>query len=94
MTDHVGHRGPLARGIEILEAFDGVMAGVLDAWDDDEGIVILTSDHGNLEDLSTRNHTENDIATVLIGKTRHMISNSIHRLTDYVPAMGSLLRQA
>lgn len=94
MTDHVGHRGPLARGVEILEAFDGVMAGVLDAWDDDEGIVILTSDHGNLEDLSTRNHTENDIATVLIGNARHTISNSIHRLTDYVPAMRSLLPPA
>jgi hypothetical protein len=91
MTDHVGHRGPLARGVEILEAFDGVMAGVLDAWDDDEGVVILTSDHGNLEDLGTRNHTENDVATVLIGNARHGIADSIHALTDYVPAMTRLL---
>ncbi len=91
MTDHVGHRGPLSRGIDILEAFDGVMAGVLDAWDDDEGVVILTSDHGNLEDLSTRNHTENDVATILIGNARHQIAESIHMLTDYVPAMNRLL---
>jgi hypothetical protein len=91
MTDHVGHRGPLARGVEILEAFDGVMAGVLDAWDDDEGVVILTSDHGNLEDLSSRNHTENDIPTVLIGHARTGIADSIRSLVDYVPAMRMLL---
>jgi hypothetical protein len=90
MTDHVGHRGPLARGVEILEAFNGVMAGVLDAWDDDEGLVIVTSDHGNLEDLSSRNHTENDIATVLIGNARQQIADSIHSLVDYVPAMRTL----
>src|SRR5215813_10467948 len=37
ITDEIGHRGPFERGIEILELFDGVMAGLLDAWNDDDG---------------------------------------------------------
>jgi bisphosphoglycerate-independent phosphoglycerate mutase (AlkP superfamily) len=30
-------------------------------------LILLTSDHGNLEDLSTRRHTRNDVPLLLIG---------------------------
>ena len=62
LTDRIGHRGTLSDGIEILERFDAVLAGVLDIWDDDAGLVIIISDHGNMEDLSTRRHTLNPCA--------------------------------
>lgn len=91
MTDMVGHRGPVERGAELLELFDGVMAGVLDTWDDEEGLVIITSDHGNLEDISTRNHTENDVPTVLIGKEKLAFAEGFKDLTDFVPRMANLL---
>ena len=90
-TDIVGHRGPLERGVALLELFDGVMSGVLDTWDDAEGLVIITSDHGNFEDLSTRKHTENDVPTVIIGNQRNEIAKHIRTLADLVPQMGRLL---
>ena len=53
LTDRIGHRGPFERGVSILETFDEVMAGALDEWRSDEGLIIVVSDHGNMEDLST-----------------------------------------
>lgn len=91
MTDHVGHRGPLSRGVELLELFDGVMTGVTEAWNDDEGLVIITSDHGNMEHIGNRNHTENDIPTLVIGNAKAAFADDFHDLTGYVPRMARLL---
>ena len=57
-TDRVGHKGPFEDGVFLLEMFDEVMTGVLDEWNDEEGLVIVTSDHGNMEEIGNRRHTE------------------------------------
>jgi hypothetical protein len=85
ITDVIGHRGPLANGVAMLELFDQVMAGVLNVWDDSAGLIIITSDHGNLEDLSTRHHTENDVPTVVIGAERDAFAQDFHSLIDIAP---------
>lgn len=91
MTDMVGHRGPLERGVELLELFDQVMAGVLDNWNDNEGLIIITSDHGNMEEIGNRNHTENDVPTLVIGKEKSAFAENFHALNDIVPHMAKLL---
>lgn len=91
ITDEIGHRGPFERGVSILERFDGVMAGVLEAWKDDEGLVIITSDHGNMEDLSIRQHTENDVPTVVIGAARRQFAEGFRSLMDVTPHILNLL---
>jgi 2,3-bisphosphoglycerate-independent phosphoglycerate mutase len=91
MTDMVGHRGPFKRGVELLELFDNVMAGVLDTWNDDEGLVIITSDHGNMEEIGNRNHTENDVPTLVIGSEKMAFAEDFHTLSDIVPHMAKLL---
>jgi len=87
ITDEIGHRGPLERGIAILERFDAVMAGLLEAWQDDDGLIVITSDHGNLEDVSIRQHTENDVPTVVIGAGRAAFGEEFRALTDLTPAI-------
>jgi 2,3-bisphosphoglycerate-independent phosphoglycerate mutase len=57
LTDYVGHRGDLAEGCRVLERFDAVLGGLLNVWDEEAGLIVITSDHGNLEDLSHRHHT-------------------------------------
>ena len=91
LTDRIGHRGTLARGVEILERFDQVLQGLLDDWRDDEGLIVITSDHGNMEDLSTRRHTINDVPTVVIGKRASAFANGFQSLTDFVPACDRML---
>jgi 2,3-bisphosphoglycerate-independent phosphoglycerate mutase len=89
-TDVVGHRGSLDEAVGLLTTFDEVMAGVLDEWDDDEGLVIVTSDHGNIEDLSHGKHTENDVPGVIIG-SRHGAFAGAKTLADLAPRIADLL---
>jgi len=89
-TDIVGHRGPIEEAVRLLERFDAVIAGVLSAWRDDEGLIIITSDHGNMEEINHRRHTENDVPTVIIGSEKQVF----HDLTDLaglVPRMAAVL---
>ncbi len=87
VSDIIGHRGPFERGVELLELFDGVMAGLLDVWDDEAGLIVITSDHGNMEDLSIGKHTENDVPTVVIGAARHIFANGLTDLTGITPGV-------
>ena len=49
--------------------------------------VILTSDHGNIEDLSARNHTLNPVPTIIWGRNREQIASRIHSVVDITPAI-------
>jgi 2,3-bisphosphoglycerate-independent phosphoglycerate mutase len=89
-TDIVGHRGTIGDAVKLLETFDGVMAGILSNWDDDEGLIIITSDHGNMEEIGNRRHTENDVPTVVIGKQKEIFYDLIN-LADIVPRMAKVL---
>ncbi len=89
VSDVVGHRGPLARGVALLELFDAVLAGLLSAWDARDGLLVITSDHGNLEDLSTRTHTRNPVPTVAIGAGRALFAEGLRDLTGIA---GGILR--
>jgi 2,3-bisphosphoglycerate-independent phosphoglycerate mutase len=91
MTDYVGHRGPLSEGVNLLETFDGVMAGLLDAWDDEEGLILMTSDHGNLEDIDNRHHTENLVPTLVIGAQKEAFAEGFTNLTDFYPRIVRML---
>jgi bisphosphoglycerate-independent phosphoglycerate mutase (AlkP superfamily) len=52
-------------------------------------LVLLTSDHGNLEDLSTRRHTNNPVPALLVGAQalRDSFAASLKDLADVTPAI-------
>lgn len=91
LTDRIGHRGTLEQGIEVLERFDAVVSGLLDEWDVDEGLVVIISDHGNMENLSTRRHTLNDIPTLVIGNRREEFADGYKSLADFVNSCDRIL---
>jgi hypothetical protein len=91
MTDYVGHRGPFERAVELLEVLDGVIKGIMSAWHDDEGLVILTSDHGNMEHIGDRKHTENDVPTVIMGDGKEAFADGFSTLMDFVPRIERFL---
>ncbi|CUH96200.1 hypothetical protein P22_2289 [Propionispora sp. 2/2-37] len=50
-------------------------------------LVLITSDHGNFEDLSTKKHTLNQVPTILFGKHCTEIAKKINSLVDVTPAV-------
>jgi len=91
MTDLLGHRQQLQTAIETFQTFDGFLGGLMDAADLDETMIIVGSDHGNVEDCSHRKHTENPALTLLLGAGRQEYAGSINSLTDYVPMIEGFL---
>lgn len=91
LTDYIGHRGPVEQAVSMLERLDGVIAGVLETWQDDEGLIIITSDHGNMERIGDRRHTENDVPCVIIGGGREQFAEGLTQLIDFTPKIASYL---
>ncbi len=87
-SDYAGHKQQMDNAIQLMEMFDEVLAGLTDAWDED-GLILVTSDHGNMEDLSTRRHTDADVPALVIGNktARDEFTRNIKDLTDIAPAI-------
>lgn len=67
MSDYAGHQQNMPAALALLEQFDEVLGELLAGWNMNKDLILLTSDHGNLEDLSTRRHTLNSVPLLLIG---------------------------
>jgi hypothetical protein len=91
MTDYIGHRGTVEQGAAFMERLDGVLEGILQVWDMREGVVILTSDHGNMEHIGDRKHTENDVPTLFIGEDSPTLAEGFANLTDLAPRIAQVL---
>jgi 2,3-bisphosphoglycerate-independent phosphoglycerate mutase len=93
LSDYAGHWQDMGVAINLLETFDQALQGLLSAWDENSGLILLTSDHGNLEDLSTRRHTTNPVPALLIGRPdlRKSFSANLHDLVGIAPAILRLL---
>ncbi len=81
-TDQAGHRGPLDEAVAHVELIDAVLGGLLADWDGDRGLLIITSDHGNLEEKGHRQHTRNAVPTILLGRDHSAYAAAIRDLTD------------
>lgn len=76
LTDVAGHRRGEVNAASVLETVDRFLAGVLE--DIDPNVTLLvTSDHGNIEDLSTKEHTRNPVPLLAIGLHAEMFRNVV-----------------
>ncbi|MCI0519677.1 MAG: peptidase [Chloroflexi bacterium] len=67
LSDYAGHGQEMDAALALLDTLDQVIGSLADAWQYQDALIIITSDHGNLEDLSTRRHTANPVPLLLIG---------------------------
>src|SRR5688572_29627696 len=91
ITDKVGHAQDFEAARTTLQALAHFIRELLNRVDLDQTSVILTSDHGNIEDLSSRNHTLNQVPTIVWGKQRTQIASRIRSLADITPAIVATL---
>jgi hypothetical protein len=90
LTDHAGHSQRMMFAIEVLERFDEFLSGFIELFDLTNSLLIIVSDHGNIEDLSTRSHTRNRVPCILAGKYRRQLVNRIKNLMHVTPAIMRL----
>jgi 2,3-bisphosphoglycerate-independent phosphoglycerate mutase len=92
-SDYAGHKQDMAQAVSLLERFDTVLGSLVDRWSGQQRLIVITSDHGNLEDLSQRNHTRNPVPGLLIGPAglREEFALGMRDLSDFAPAVLRLL---
>ncbi len=88
-SDYAGHKQDMPWAERQLVVLDQVLRGLLDSWDDSEGLVLVTSDHGNMEDLSTRRHTDAQVPGLIFGshRSREAFAAGLNDLTAIAPAI-------
>src|SRR2546422_3442469 len=91
ITDKIGHAQDREAANRVLPMLARFIRTLLAKLDLERSTVMLTSDHGNIEDLSVRNHTLNLVPTIVWGKNRERIAARIRSLTDITPTIVDLL---
>ncbi|MBK9231418.1 MAG: alkaline phosphatase family protein [Anaerolineae bacterium] len=91
LTDVQGHRQEMDAAVANLEAFDGFLGGLIAASDLAQTLIVVTSDHGNVEDLGVRQHTMNAVPGLFIGADHAAVAAQMHDLTDLAPALRRAL---
>jgi len=87
LTDMAGHTQDMARGVELLENLEDFVGGLLSTIDLSANLVVLASDHGNLEDLSTRRHTRNPVPAIFWGAGAAEAAAGVRSIADIAPTI-------
>ena len=95
-SDMVGHTGSMEAAIKALEAVDDGVGKVVEAIRNNEGILLITADHGNSEqmiDYTTGEphtaHTTNPVPLILVGMENTKLKSG--KLADLAPTMLDIM---
>ena len=91
ITDKTGHAQDMKAAREVLIGLARFIRHLLSQLDLTRTTLLLTSDHGNIEDLSLRNHTLNRVPTVIWGEQQEQIAARVRTLADITPAIVQVL---
>ena len=92
LTDKAGHSQDAARAADVLTSLDRFFEALLDALPP-EALLVLSSDHGNIEDLATKSHTRHPVPLIARGPGAHAFAEA-DSLTDVTPAILRVLTDA
>ena len=90
LTDIAGHSQDYARAAQTLGALDAFLRVVLEGRPEDT-LLVVTSDHGNIEDLGTRGHTFNQVPLIAVGPGAEAFCAGAKSLTDVMPRVLRVL---
>lgn len=86
LTDIAGHQRDEEMAMNILRDIDDFLEALAPG---DDLCLVMTSDHGNLEDLSVKGHTLNPVPMVALGGPQQWRSrlSRVSRISDIAPAI-------
>lgn len=88
LTDKAGHSRDAARAADVLGSLDRFFAALIEGLGD--VLLVVSSDHGNLESLGTKSHTANPVPLVALGPGADAFAGAAS-LLDVTPALVGLL---
>jgi hypothetical protein len=94
-TDHAGHAMRREEARSVLETFDGLLGGVVEAVAGSDVLLLITSDHGNIEDITVKTHTRHPVPLVAHGPGHRdfvdRIRNGRHGTPDLTSVTPAIL---
>ncbi len=90
-TDKAGHEMNRAKARHVLGEVDELLRGVYDHADLANTLVIVTSDHGNMEEIGIKTHTRHPVPAVFFGNREGFPLDGLLSLSHLVPAIRSFL---
>jgi hypothetical protein len=89
-TDIYAHRRPFADCVALIRNLDNLIGSLLTRLDKKQDTLILTSDHGNLEDFHLRGHSRNPVPLLAWGKHGEFLRTKIKSISDITRAILEL----
>jgi hypothetical protein len=87
-TDEAGHARSMERALDALGRLDTLLRALVAGLDAGDALVVA-SDHGNLEDLSSRNHTRASVPVLGFGGAAGAV-DEVKDLTHLAPLLARL----
>ena len=86
ITDRAGHSGNRKQAFECLDILERFLPLAATFAEQPDHLFLLCSDHGNLEDLSTKTHTRNPVPLIALGACADKF-HRLENLTEVTPAI-------
>jgi hypothetical protein len=90
-TDLAGHSCDYDHACETLKTLDLFLDSVVKLCKTTGMLLIITSDHGNIEDMGTRGHTRNPVPLIAVGPGEDEIKTNAVSLVDITPRITRLM---
>ena len=95
--DMVGHTGVWSAAVSAAETIDACLGRVVDGVEDSGGVLVVTADHGNIEEMRDAaghpqtKHTTSSVPIVVFGEAVRGRRLRIGALSDVAPTLCELL---
>lgn len=88
LTDIAGHSRDMGYAGSVLHKLDEFLGAVLDNIPD-RTLMVISSDHGNLEDITTKSHTNNSVPGLFMGDKAFLRNkrNKLSSIVDITPTI-------
>ena len=90
-TDLAGHSCNYDHACETLRTLDVFLDSIVKLSRTTGMLLILTSDHGNIEDMGTRGHTRNPVPLIAVGPGAEDMKGHASSLIDITPRITRLM---
>ena len=86
-TDVSGHSMDYERACEVLRVYDQFLATLVRHTENAGITLVMTADHGNIENMGERGHSQNPVPFIVRGPKEQEIRNQVNSLVDVTPAI-------